>query len=482
MKTMKKLTALVVAVVMVLAMAVTTFAADTTITAPADGHTYKAYQIFTGDLADGKLSNLAWGTAAKDATADIDAAVKAMTAVNGGTNTEKLAVVEKYVDFTKTATTIASGATVTVPTGYYIIVDSEVEDTDAAESYSLNLVQIVGPTTIAPKRDVPEFEKKVKDTNDTTGVTSDFQDSADYDIGDVIPFQLKGTVADDYANYETYYFAFHDVEEKGLTFNANSVVVKIDGAPATGYTVNTAPTDGCTFEVVFAELKNTAAHAGSVITVDYTSTLNSEAVLGDQGNVNKAKLEFSNNPNDKQGGEPSHDETPWDNVIVFTYKVVVNKVDEKGDALPGAEFTLTKSVKDGDDVVVAVVKNDAGTQFSFKGLDDGNYTLTETVTPPGYNTISPITFTVNADHSITWDGTNRTDVLATLSGTKVTGEITFTADKTSPEGSLTADVENKSGATLPTTGGMGTTVIYVIGAMLVLGAGVLLITRRRVAR
>lgn len=482
MKTMKKLCALVVAVVMVLAMAVTTFAADTTITAPDDGHTYKAYQIFTGDLADGKLSNLAWGSAAKDSTADIDTAVTELTAVNSGTDKEKLAVIEQYVNLAGTATTIAAGATVTVPTGYYLIVDDSYTDTEAAESYSLNVVQIVGPTTIKPKRDVPEFKKEIKDTNDTTGETSDWQDSADYDLGDAVPFKLTGKVASDYANYSTYYFAFHDVEEAGLTFNADSVKVYIDNVEVTsGYQLVTNPSDGCTFEVVFAELKNTSATAGSTITVEYTSTLNENAVMGDAGNVNKAKLQFSNNPNNTQtGSNQPTDETPWDNVIVFTYNVVINKVDENKQALPGAEFTLTKKLADGSTKTVAVVKNDAGTSFTFNRLDDGEYTLTETVTPAGYNTISPISFKVEANHTITWDGTNRNDVLTTLSGTKTTGEITLTATKA--DGKLSADVENKSGSVLPTTGGMGTTIIYIVGAILVLGAGVLLITRRRVAK
>ena len=112
-------------------------------------------------------------------------------------------------------------------------------------------------------------------------------------------------------------------------------------------------------------------------------------------------------------------------------------------------------------------------------MDDGKYTLTETKTPAEYNTIAPITFTVNADHTITWDGTNRDAVLTELTGTKVTGEITLTENKT--EGSLNADVVNNKRSELPSTGGMGTTIFYVIGSILVLGAAILLITKKRMS-
>ena len=130
-------------------------------------------------------------------------------------------------------------------------------------------------------------------------------------------------------------------------------------------------------------------------------------------------------------------------------------------------------------MAVAVVKSESGTKFTFNGLDDGEYVLTETKTPDEYNTIEPITFTVNADHTITWDGTNRNSVLTKLVGNKVTGEITLTHNKT--EGSLSADVVNKKGSTLPSTGGIGTTIFYVVGVILMLGAGVLLVTKKRMS-
>ena len=211
--------------------------------------------------------------------------------------------------------------------------------------------------------------------------------------------------------------------------------------------------------------------------MEYTSTLNANAVIGGDGNLNKAQLEYSNNPRDTS----SKDKTVWDNVVVFTYQVVVNKYANsvaENNKLPGAEFTLTKKLNNGKMKDIAVAKTEEGKQFIFKGLDDGEYTLTETVTPEGYNTIDPITFNVNANHEINWDGTgNRSALLESLTGNKGTGEITFTSDKGT--GALTTDIINKSGTVLPSTGGMGTTVFYVVGGGLMAVAVVLLVTKKR---
>lgn len=200
-------------------------------------------------------------------------------------------------------------------------------------------------------------------------------------------------------------------------------------------------------------------------------------MIGGNGNLNRAKLQYSNNPRNVE----SKGETVWDNVVVFTYQVVVNKYANsvaENNKLKGAEFTLTKKLKDGTTKDIAVAKSQDGVRFTFKGLDDGEYTLTETVTPEGYNTIEPITFNVSANHEINWDGTgNRSALLESLTGNKGTGEITFTSDKGT--GALTTDIINKSGTVLPSTGGMGTTVFYVVGGGLMAVAVVLLVTKKR---
>lgn len=484
MKALKKAMSVLVSLLMIFTFALPAFADSATtytITAPATTHQYEIYQIFTGDLNGEILSNVKWGV---NGTGTVGKAVDSaiiteLTAVNSKSDSEKLNVVKKYAKLNNPVDTISNGAVYNAAAGYYLIKDKDGSVT-GADTYTTYIVKVVGNVTISSKSDVPSFEKKVKDTNDTEGVTSGWQDSADYDIGDVVPFKLEGTVASNYADYKTYYFAFHDQAETGLTFNSD-VKVFVDGTEiTTGYNVETSTTDGDTFEVVFANLKTIATvQAGSKITVEYTATLNEGAALGKQGNVNKAKLEFSNNPNKVHSGsgKPETGETPWDNVIVFTYQVVVNKTKANGDALPGAKFTLEKVLKDNSKKLVTVVKNTEGTTFTFKGLDDGDYILTETVTPATYNTIEPIKFTVAADHKITWNGEARDTILRSLSGNATSGTADFTPDKA--EGSLTTNVVNQSGATLPGTGGIGTTIFYVIGGLLMAAAAVLLITKKR---
>lgn len=499
---MKKLMAALLAVAMVCAMAIPAFADGSsststapvttlyTIAAPHNGHTYEIYQIFTGDydaLQPSMLTNIKWG---KNGTGKAGDAVE-QTVLNelsavasSASDKAKLDVIEKYVTLTHPVKTIVNGGSVEVVGGYYLIKDQD-GSLSGSEPYTTYLVSVVGTVTITPKsNDVPEFEKKLKDTNDTTGEVSRWQDSADYDIGDDIPFRLQGTVPEDYDSYTTYYYAFHDVEEKGLTFDPSSVEVHLgdeNGAiiSATDYKVLTKK-DGttsdteCTFEIVFDDLKKVSGvAANSTITVTYRSKLNDNAVLGKHGNVNNARLEYSNNPKGTGTGR-----TPWDNVIVFTYKVVVNKVDQDIQPLEGAEFTLTKKINGADDFVQTMTI-DAGNKalFTLSGLDDGEYTLTETVTPAHYNTISPITFTVNADHTITWGAESRDSILTSLSGDTASGEITFSVDKTA--GTLTTKVINNIGTTLPGTGGIGTTIFYVIGGGLMVAAAILLITKKR---
>lgn len=495
-KAMKKLMAALLAVAMVCAMAIPAFADGSsststaavtlyTITAPKNGHTYEIYQIFTGDYDPSNktmLANIKWG---ENGTGTVGAAVEqnvlnALSAVaSSASDKAKLDVIENYVKLDTTPVAIVTnGSSVEVVGGYYLIKDKD-GSLSGSEPYTTYLVSVVGHVTINPKSSaVPEFNKKLKDTNDSTGEVSRWQDSADYDIGDYIPFRLQGTVPADYDSYSTYYYAFHDKEEAGLTFDPSSVEVFVGDEETgtkitTGYTVDTNPADGCTFEIVFDDLKNIpSVTAKSIITVTYESTLNGNAVLGAQGNVNTAKLEYSNNPRGNGTGT-----TPWDNVIVFTYKVVVNKVDQDNNPLVGAQFTLTKKTKNGTDVVKTMTIDSSETQFTLSGLDDGEYTLTETVTPAHYNTISPITFTVNADHTITWETERREDILTSLSGDKKVGEITFSVDKTA--GTLTTNVINNIGTTLPGTGGIGTTIFYVVGGGLMVAAAILLITKKR---
>lgn len=363
--------ALLAAFALVLAMAVPAFADKAnlyTISVPAgSNHTYQVYQIFTGDYSsDGKLSNIKWGQNSNSRGDGVSIGEKVdenvlnqLAAVAGKSDEDKLAVIEQYANLSENGMdTVSASKSIQVAAGYYLF-----KDTTTGISGNTYIAEVVGNVSIKAKNShVPGFEKKLKDTNDTEGTTTDWQDVADHDIGDKIPFKLEGTVPADYdAEYTSYYFAFHDEEEAGLTFNKDSVEVYVDDTKITaGFEVKTSTNDGCSFEVVFSDLKAIKdVHAGSKIRVEYTATLNENAVIGGNGNLNKAQLEYSNNPRDKD----SRDKTVWDNVVVFTYQVVVNKYAnsvEENNKLPGADFTLTKKLNGDTTKVIAAVKSPDG--------------------------------------------------------------------------------------------------------------------------
>ena len=501
MKKTKKLAAVLLALVMLVAFAIPAFAQtgdySITITPTTANHTYNVYQIFSGDISGTDvnitgtsgytLTNIQWGSSISGSAAFLEAlknqnSTKYAGCTTAGDVAKALTSAADLDEFlgvlntdnhlgTAAATGTATGTSITIElenAGYYLV-----KDTLAAggenEFVSDYIVQVLGEETMAPKGDVAEIKKEVKDINDSTDdaeTYTEWQKSADHDIGDDVPFRISATVSDDYANYDKYTFIIHDKECNGLTFKSETVEVKVDGTKiGTGYQVVTdSLNDDCTFHVVFENLKDIGSvHAGSVITVEYESTLNANAVVGPTGNPNEVYLEYSNNPNAAGTGK-----TTRDYVIVFTYQVDVNKVDGNSTPLPGAAFKLEKQLKSGDWSQVGTTTAGANTEFSFKGIDDGTYRLTETTTPSGYNTIDPIEFIVTGGHTTT-DGTTAAYVAPTVN------LGTFTQEN----GVFSTTVENEAGTTLPETGGMGTTIFYVLGGLLVVGAGVLLIVRFR---
>ena len=509
MKHIKKLASLLLALVMALSLAVTAFADESTtysitINNSTAGHTYEAYQIFTGDLATNEagnkvLSNIVWGSGVSEAgqTALGDAAAKAETLTTEADAKAFAKAVAPYLTTAAgSANTVTDGKYVIsgLAAGYYLVKDQDGSLTGDNDSYTEYIVQVVGNVTATPKSDVPEVQKKVKDINDSTDTTkTDWQDSADYDIGDSIPFQLKATLADNVSSYTTYKVVFHDTLSKGLTYN-NDAKVYIDGTETNGFTVTADGTT--TLTVSCDDVKALGAGNSSVITVEYTAKLNENAVLGSAGNPNEAYLEYSNNPNKSEEGNNETGETPKDVVIVFTYKTIINKVDSENNPLTGAAFKLEKLIKgkDGAADTWTTVKeftvDETTTSFTFSGLDDGQYKLTETKTPAGYNTIDPIYFVIEATHDETADAPTLKTLNAYLTdanGNKQTemkdGESVNidlgTVDLTA--GSITATVVNKSGSELPSTGGIGTTIFYVLGGVLVLAAVVLLVTKKRMS-
>lgn len=508
MKKLKKLVPMLLALTMIFMLSVPVSAAgeySISITNSSQGHTYEAYQIFSGDLSDGILSNIRWGSGVNGEellaalkTANVSrygtcsSAADVAKALAGEDGATTAADAQAFAEIASQHLTTVSG-TAAVPSGgkytisgldagYYLIKDRDNSLEGSQESYTDYIVKVLGNVEMAPKADTASSEKKVKDINDTTDTSyGNWVDTADHDIGDSIPFQLKGTLPDNYSDYDSYTLTFHDTESSGLTFQKDSVKVYIDGKlTSSGYTLVTEGlSNGYTFEVRFANLKTvtaddntTKAGNNSVITVEYQSVLNSNAVIGSTGNPNRMLMTFSNNPAGTGTGR-----TPVDTVIVFTYKVVVDKVNQNQEPLQGAEFTLEKKVKEGsgDAWKQIEVLGTAGTQtrFEFKGLDDGEYRLTETKTPAGCNTIEPIIFTVTAAHE------DATLTLTSLNGIKSSGAIQLTFTPSIADGSLSTTVINNQGVTLPETGGIGTTIFYVLGAVLVLGAGIPLAARIR---
>lgn len=482
MKQMKKILGMIMAMLLIIVMP-SAVRAETgyTITAPDNGHTYEVYQIFTGrlDAVNTELINLKWGKNGTGAEGTaVDAAILTeLEQTSGSSDIEKLKLVKKYVTIKADQAygTVGEGSAqpmTNVPAGYYLIKDVDGSQTGENSAYTTYVVKIVGNIAIQPKMDVPVAEKYVKDINDSQNEENEWQKTADYDIGDEIPFQMTAKIPSNYEDYESYKIVFHDTQAEGLSFKKDTVKVMVDGKDITENSIVKPNPEGTeTFQIIIEGLKKLSfVKAGSTITVEYKSVLNNNAIHGAEGNSNSMYLEYSNNPNGEGTGR-----TPKREVKVFTYKVVIHKVKpgtggNQTEPLVGAGFTLEKrSSGEGDSwKAISGVKDEQGTTFTFSGLDAGEYRLKETKTPEGYNSIEPVNFQIAAEHGV--DGE-----LKKLSSTAT--DITFTENVS--EGSLTADILNQKGTTLPQTGGRGTFLIYMAGVVLVLGAGAALVIKKR---
>lgn len=548
MKRMKKIMALLLGLVMALAMCMTAFAADTSLTINTTaGHTYKIYQILKGDvsgLSDGKgtLANVEVGSSVTDASATAEAIVNAlMNKADGELGNAAYAYV-KGGNEVATVTGTGSAVTTTLAEGYYVVTDEYT--TTGSDSLSRYLVAVAGPTTMEPKTETPSIDKKIVDT-DKNAAMDDNSKTDTAAIGDTIEYEITGSVPN-YDGYTYYYYVVDDTLSKGLTLDADSFAVKVGDTTLTKgsdyyvYTTNNA--DGTTnFRLAFENIKNYTVDAA--ISIKYNATVNEDAVIGTDPNTNTAKLIHSNNPSqsdrgDKEGvpGEPGGNvptgETPDYITKTYVTQIKLTKVDQDGNALNGAEFTLTgtnltkvkfttatnfteaadgsyyklksgaytetaptdatadlyestttkytkttstevkEATGSGASANVKAFVGDDGILY-FTGLDKGTYTLTETTTPTGFNTIDPINFEIKG----TIDGATAT----------VGGNITWSSDNqnlTWNEASQTFEITitNIAGKLLPSTGGIGTTIFYVAGTILVLGAAVLLITKKRMRR
>ena len=548
---MKKLFALLLAVIMVMSLATTAFAAEHNHTITINnkygaGYTYQAYQVFSGDLgADGVLSNIAWGSGVDgeallaelktlDAFKDCDDAKEVAHALTDNTFDDAetktfAAIVAKHLTSTVAGTSTYDEGTKVytisgLNDGYYLVVNTAVPGDGSDETiYSRYMLEVVRDVTVTHKGDIPKVEKSI--------IVQELElEDNQQPIGGVETYKITGTMPSNIADYKTYYYSFIDTLSKGLTYN-NDIKVTVNGVDATSlFTVTAVPeADGPTLiTITAADLKaaaNTAVYgavtADTKVVVTYTATVNENALVAVEGNPNKVKLEYDNNPNDD--GDGTKGTTPEDEVRTWVTELTIYKKDGQGNTLTGAEFTLTgesvktmivsgaeyRAAQDGETAVyyelndgtftktaptqltigaykssepthvladkeevitkseTVAVKGYVGEDglLTFTGLGAGTYTLTETVTPTGYNTMKPITFTVSFDRTTKQFSTNSNQIYVS----------------TTTPNTLYGEIINEAGTTLPATGGMGTTIFYILGGLMVTGAAVLLITKKRMS-
>lgn len=574
MKKARKLTAVLLSLVMLLALVVPASAAENysiTIHNDKTGHTYEAYQIFAGTVSndaatDGEaegpmLGDIIWGSGVDDARyAELLAALKAdatigalegmqdaadaaaVAAALDGADAETAAafadVVSDYLAAAPTGQTnnMADGNYIIqgLPAGYYLVKDQDGSlegDADTATDY---IVQVLGNVAMDPKdSDIPTLEKKVAEQGKGDegkydldgGYGKYYNDVADWNIGDRVPFKLIGSIPDMDA-YDTYQYIFHDTISAGLRLDMDSFDVYVaqeknqdpvalgwTEIPAANYEL-TQTADG--FTLAIDNLKNfpyVDEEGRNYILVFYDAVLNENAEIGLPGNENSAYLEFSNNPNGEGTGR-----TEEDTVIVFTYELDGTKVDgaDVDTKLADAQFVLLNGAKSEAVVVVGgkvtewikfgtqadgtkleipttyegwttlaqqhnglILTSDENGLFNIAGLDDGTYFLREIQAPNGYNLLEEdvqLVITATTANGQDWNSGIATDALTGLTIAVDNGDA---QDGVLDTGIVKVTVENNQGATLPETGGMGTTLFYIIGGLLVVGAGILLVVRIR---
>ena len=575
MKTIKKLMTLVLSIAMVLAMGVTAIAATVTVTLPSDadleGHTYFAYQIFSGTQSEngGALGDVAWGnginskkfldalqadTTVRDLFSECNSAADVATVLaTKNTDSTEAKTVAKIArkNIVENAGTRLNKETTELASGYYLIVDeTNVSGEDKVANAAL--LQVTNDITIQKKTDKPSIEKKIKNADE---LDSAYRDSNNVAIGDTVNYKLSSKVPD-MTYYDQYYFIMTDTMSKGLSYTADSLTVKVgdkelgrtDSDTDQGNTYKleiSTDTDGNTIlKIIFSNFKQYTKN--DLITVTYSATLNDQASKGSVGNPNKVGLEYSNKPDEKGTGvnKPGDKDkvtgkTPEDWTITYTTDLGIYKNDGSGNALSGVQFVMTglknndqtkfkeefvpdengtyyklkdgayttqaptvktekyyESTTDKYSLTTTVGRFTKGTDeysdtqttgaegyAAFKTLAVGEYEIIELKTLDGYNMLErPIKVEVNCEMPETVsNGTETANWVIKYS--EDGGEtwnvmpVNNTSEKINT--SFLLNVVNKQGSTLPSTGGMGTTIFYVVGTILILAAVVLLITKKR---
>lgn len=473
MKHMKRFVALFAALALVLAMAAPAFADEPTkgsitINKATAGTTYTAYKIFDLDYveetnttkasyaytADAKWKAFVTSPGAGAAYVEYNEKTGAVTAKDTFNEGQAPAFAKAALAYAKdsgitgvTEKADASGKVEfkNLELGYYVV--------DTPMGALCVLDSTIPNVNVDEKNEVPSVEKKVK-----AGNTYEASNTAK--IGDTVEFETKINVKKGAANY-----VLHDKMDAGLTLDSASIKVTVGSANVTAnadtYTIKTTGmTDAdCTFEIAFADAY-VAGLADKTIVVTYNATLNSNAVVGSTGNKNDTYLKYGNS------NDTTHSMT-----TTYTYEFDVVKTNDANQLLEGAVFSLyaskdetvpMKLVKNGTDVYRLATKDDITTVTEFtagkvtiQGLANGHYYLEEITAPKGYNKL---------DH--------RVEITISNADLKAT-----TTENTYTDGGVR--VENKAGTTLPGTGGIGTTIFYLIGGGLMVAAAVLLIAKKR---
>ena len=487
---------------------------------------FKAYQIFKADVLDkdGKkvVSNVSWasdqaeaavlgvlkgesGSGISDASTAQEVAdylsktiadTTATTVVEKDNLLNKIALaVEKAVPPTGEAFDAGAAFTATNK-GYYLFmtdaasIGAKDNYADKKQTGTSPIFAVVGGSAVevAEKTDIPTVEKKVMDDKSN----SNWADKADSQMGQDVEYQLTGTVAKNVDTFDTYYYQFHDELSAGLTANQASVEVRVDGAKIDPdkYAVSyDQENDNNLLTVTFDDLKSSGATVtpNSKIVVTYTAKLDPDkakkVVVGGEGNENTVKLIYSNNP-----GHDGKGESVPDTVRDYTYALKRVKEDSADSdvKLSGVKFTIQATGADEGTGIQYVQEDgsfgdtayefttDGKGEISVKGLDAGTYTVKETHTLDGYNTLSDFTFTITATGLDQNEGANALQVTTSKNGSDLVATPSFDS------GTVTLTVKNKKGSGLPLTGLNGVTFTWIAGsAVLCIGVAHLIRSRKQ---